>query len=269
MRKINKRAFIGLLVGGAIFLLLAVIGFKFYNKIKTKLDSDKLMIATLYEAYNIGHKARIDSAEHHVLFLGNSITHHAPASTIPGADPFWEGDWGMCASRKDSDYVRRIEARLLTYNPQTTVEERNIVVYECNFDCSLDSLIGDICKGKDLIVLKIGENVIDDEGYYAAFKRLTEYCLQYTENVIVAGAYWKAAKKEEAMVRVAREKNLKYVPLYWIYELYKDEVMFHVGDTIYNTKGKPYPIKTDFIITHPNDEGMRMIADEIFKNIEL
>lgn len=45
--------------------------------------------------------------------------------------------------------------------------------------------------------------------------------------------------------------------------------MFHVGDTIYNVKGEPYPIKTDFIITHPNDEGMKMIADEIFKKIRL
>lgn len=42
-----------------------------------------------------------------------------------------------------------------------------------------------------------------------------------------------------------------------------------LGDTIYNIKGKPYPIKTDFIITHPNDKGMKMVADEIYKNIEL
>ena len=36
-----------------------------------------------------------------------------------------------------------------------------------------------------------------------------------------------------------------------------------------NIKGNPYPIKTEFIITHPNDKGMKMIADEIYKNIEL
>ena len=129
-------------------------------------------------------------------------------------------------------------------------------------------MIGGLCKGKDLIVLKIGENVKDEDGYYAAFKHLTEYCLKFTDNVIVAGAYWKAPKKEEAMVRVAREKNLKYVPLFWILDLYKDEVMAHVGDTIYNIDNHPYTIKTEFIITHPNDEGMRMIADEIYKNIE-
>ena len=43
--------------------------------------------------------------------------------------------------------------------------------------------------------------------------------------------------------------------------------MAHVGDTIYNINNQPYTIKTDFIITHPNDEGMRMIADAIFNNI--
>lgn len=42
-----------------------------------------------------------------------------------------------------------------------------------------------------------------------------------------------------------------------------------VYDTIYNIKGKPYTIKTDFIITHPNNNGMKMIADEIFKKIML
>ena len=122
MIKFNRKALLGIALGGGILLSTAFIGFKFYSKVKTKMDSEKKLVACLYEAYNIGKKERIDSAEHHVLFLGNSITHHAPASTIPGADPFWEGDWGMCASRKDSDYVRRIEARLHLLNPNTTVE---------------------------------------------------------------------------------------------------------------------------------------------------
>ena len=151
----------------------------------------------------------------------------------------------------------------------TTEEDKNIAEYENDFSIDLDSLIGGLCKGKDLIVLKIGENVKDEDGYYAAFKHLTEYCLRFTDNVMVAGAYWKAPKKEKVMIRVAREKNLKYVPLFWIYELYEEEVKANVGDTIYNIKGKPYPIKTDFIITHPNDKGMKMIADEIYKKIEL
>lgn len=45
--------------------------------------------------------------------------------------------------------------------------------------------------------------------------------------------------------------------------------MSRVGDTISDTNGKPYPIKTEFSFTHPNDDGMSMIADEILKNIKL
>lgn len=127
MIKYNRKALLGIaLMGGVILLASVFIGFKIYDKFVRKLNNDRILIGCLYEAYNIGQKRNIDSAEHHVLFLGNSITHHAPASTIPGADPFWEGDWGMCASRKDSDYVRRIEARLHLLNSNTTVEEINI-----------------------------------------------------------------------------------------------------------------------------------------------
>lgn len=267
MNKTTK--WISVAFGGGFLVVSLLLSVKMYNKVREKAARDNIMFATMYEAYNIGDTARIDTAVYHVLFLGNSITHHAPLSTIPGADPLWEGDWGMCASRKDSDYVRRIEAQLHKYNPQTTVEEKNIASYERDFTCNLDSLIGPLCKNKDLIVLKIGENVKDEAGYYDAFNHLVSYCMLYTHNIIIAGSYWKSPQKEEAMVRVAREKNLPYVPLFWIFELYRDKVMFHVGDTIYNVKGEPYPIKTDFIITHPNDEGMKMIADEIFKKIRL
>lgn len=260
---------IKLLVGGVILFTSIFVADKVYDLFRIKVKSYNIQIASLYQAYNIGKTANIDSAAHCVLFLGNSITHHEPASTVPGADPSWEGDWGMCASRRDSDYVRRIESCLHKYNSSTNVEEVNIACFERDFQCDLDSLIGNLCKGKDLIVLKIGENVVDDANFYDAFKHLTRYCLKYTDNVIVAGLYWKSPKKEEAMIRVAREYNLKYVPLFWIYELYREEVMAHVGDTIYNIEGEPYTIKTDFIVTHPNDKGMHMIADEIFKNMKL
>ena len=71
MIKFNRKSLLGIALG-VILLSTAFIGFKFYSKVKTKMDSDKKLVACLYEAYNIGQKERIDSAEHHVLFLGNS-----------------------------------------------------------------------------------------------------------------------------------------------------------------------------------------------------
>ena len=52
------------------------------------------------------------------------------------------------------------------------------------------------------------------------------------------------------------------MPLYWIDNLYN--VRPQIGDTLYDINKKPYVITQDFIITHPNDEGMQMIAETIW-----
>lgn len=213
---------------------------------------------------NISTNINSDSTEHHVLCLGNSITLHYPASTIPGADPFWKGEWGMCASRRDCDYVHRMEKMFKKTNVKSTVIGENIAVYERDFSLDLDSLIGKHCQGKDIIILRIGENVKDIDGFYNMYKKLVDYCLSYTSNIYLTGCYWKNLEKERTIVRVAREKHLPYIPLFWIDELYRTQTRFDVGDTIYDTKGQPYPIKTKFIISHPNDKGMKMIATSIY-----
>lgn len=68
--------------------------------------------------------------------------------------------------------------------------------------------------------------------------------------------------KERSIIHAARTNDLTYVPLYWIDNLYN--VRPQIGDTLYDINKKPYVITQDFIITHPNDEGMQMIAETIW-----
>lgn len=231
------------------------------------------MIYGLYEAYSIKDiRVDIDTTAIQVLCLGNSITHHAPKKgDLPGADSLWRGDWGMCASRPELDFVHLLESKFRRINKNTTVSRKNIWEWEFNLDINKDSLLNDYCQGKDLIIIKIGENVNkDNESHYMdAFDDLVSFCLRYTPNVIIAGSYWKAPRKENVMISAARKHNLPYVPLFWIFENHKEQVLAHVGDTIYDTRMQPYPIATEFICTHPNDEGMKIIADEIFKKIRI
>ena len=230
------------------------------------------MINSLYEAYSLkGQVINLDTAAHRVLCIGNSITWHAPLKgDLPGADSLWRGDWGMCASKPEFDFVHQLERKFKAYNPATTVDRINLWEWEHDFNLNMDSLLGSISKDKDLIILKIGENVKKDreEQFQQAFDELVNYCLQNTPNVIIAGSYWKAPRKEQAMISAARKYHLPYVPLFWIYENYRNEVLAHVGDTIFDRHGQPYSIPTEFICTHPNDEGMQMIAESIINSIQ-
>lgn len=255
------------LIWGAVLLLLIFIVYKAGRLALDYKQRNSKLIVNLYEAYAVKDQVvKLDTTALKVLCLGNSITHHAPAKgDIPGADSLWRGDWGMCASRPELDYVHQLESMFRNYNRNTVFKKQNLWEWEQNFSINKDSLFGEECKDIDLIILKIGENVPDNrsEEFQLAFDELTAYCLKYT-NVIIAGLYWKAPRKEQAMISAAMKYRLPYVPLFWIYENYHDKVIAHVGDTVYDARMQPYPIATEFICTHPNDEGMRMISEAIF-----
>lgn len=236
--------------------------------------NQRLMTNSLYEAMVISdNRVLLDSSKPlNVLCIGNSITHHPPKKgDLPGADSLWRGDWGMCASQAKFDYVNRLEYKLLTINKSTKVYRRNIWEWENNLELDIDSLYHKIFLNKNLIILNVGENVTkeNENTWEKAFPKLTEYCLQFTSNVIIVGGYWKAPEKEQVMISTARKFGLPYVPIFWIYENHYEEVIAHVGDTIYDRQGNTYTIPTEFICTHPNDEGMRMIAESILQKIKI
>ncbi len=240
------------------------IGFAYKNNLK-------LQWSNLYELYSINNnKVELDTTALKVLCLGNSITYHAPKKgDLPGADSLWRGNWGMCASRPEYDYVHQLELKLRQFNPQTTVSTKNLWEWEHNFDIDKDSLLSGVCDGKDLIIIKIGENVnaANDKNFKEAFEGLVSYCRGRCPNVIIVGIYWPRPQMDHYMIQVAREYHLPFVPISWIFSSYTDDVIAHVGDTIYDAQMKPYLIATNFICTHPNDKGMSMIAEAIYNSI--
>lgn len=255
-----------------LIALVTFIGYKMYVKnrwLNEQLANQDMAVANLYEAYTISNsKIVLDRGVHHVLCLGNSITLHTFGRTRPGASPFWEGRWGMCASRPDSDYVHRLGRLFMRVNRQSTIMGVNIADWENNPKCNKSSLFGKYMEGKDFIIIRLGENVKNDDVFTHELPHLISYCRKYTNNILITGMYWRNDKREQIIIKTAREYNIPYVPLYWIMTSYVDQVMFHVGDTIYNTKGRPYTIKTDFITTHPNDFGMKLIAEALWNKVE-
>ena len=229
-----------------------IITMKKYNKIKKILFT--AICGGLFIACQQPHNVN-DPLQ--VLCLGNSITKHPIKEDIE-----WFSDWGMAASNIEYDYCHQLEKMLCKYHPNSTVTPLNIASWERNLSCDIDSLIGSYCKNKDIIIIRLGENVQDVTTFPDAISRLVKYCQSKAKRVIITGCFWKNDSKERSIIHAARTNDLTYVPLYWIDNLYN--VRPQIGDTLYDINKKPYVITQDFIITHPNDEGMQMIAETIW-----
>src|SRR6185369_11962400 len=103
-----------------------------------------------------------------VLFLGNSITLHAPA---PGIG--WTGNWGMAASVEEKDYVHLLTvdiAKAAGAQPRAMV--RNLANFERNYE-TFDLATGlksELEFGADIVVVALGENVPEPTTYDARTK---------------------------------------------------------------------------------------------------
>lgn len=147
--------------------------------------------------------------------------------------------------------------------PGTVVTPLNIAYWERNLNCNIDSLIGTHVTDKDVIVIRLGENVQDKEAFKSGILRLVEYCKRKADKVVITGCFWKDEEKERAIINAAHMHGLTFIPIDWIDRLYNSRPK--VGDTLYDIHGKPYTVTKDFIIAHPDDEGMKKIAEAIYR----
>ena len=228
--------------------------------IKLKVGSGNYLFTVNNPVYQTNTSLDVSEATN-VLCLGNSITKHGVKHDIE-----WFSDWGMAASKEEYDYCHQLQSMFKQYNDSSTVTPLNIAYWEQNLNCNIDSLIGEKCLNKDLIIIRLGENVHDKELFKTRILDLVNVCKKYTSNIIITGCFWPDADKEEALINAANRNGLEYVPLAWISE--QQGVYPKIGDKLYSTSSKPYKVKQDFIITHPNDKGMKMIARKIFEVID-
>ena len=195
-----------------------------------------------------------------VLCLGNSITRHAYAKKVE-----WYSDWGMAASCPENDYCHVLEKLLCETFPGSKVSPLNIAKWERSLSSDIGSYIGEQIRGKDIVVIRLGENVRDEEHFEAALDSLAAYCVKKVPYVLITGTFWKSEVKEKAIMAVAKKYG---IPYYSIAHVDAPENHPHPGDTLYDVAGERYPITKEFIITHPNDSGMREIAEVIAGGIK-
>ncbi len=105
----------------------------------------------------------------------------------------------------------------------------------------------------------------DASAFEKNLPRLVDKCKKVTSKVLIVGSFWKNDAVENILRNSARTNNLTYVSLSSIRS--RTDVCPQKGDMLYDRDGNAYKIDTDFILTHPNDKGMSLIATAIFNGI--
>ncbi|ANH79752.1 hypothetical protein A8C56_01090 [Niabella ginsenosidivorans] len=188
-----------------------------------------------------------------VLILGNSILQHAPAPALG-----WQHNWGMAASAADSDFLHRLQVKILKKQPEAVIEHRNIADFERDYR-NYDPEQLAVFKNADIIIMKIGENVKDAAAADSNFIKYYDGLLNFLDErkkakrVLVDG-FWKNRNVNRLIRNYAQENHL---PLVSITALSADPGNEATG--MYENRG---------VAAHPSDKGMQLIAEKIWEAIK-
>lgn len=223
----------------------------------SRIEQNTVSSKNQVTAYDIVRTVR-NGGNLKILFLGNSITRHAPAPEIG-----WDYDWGMSASAEDKDYVhvaiKALEARLggIDYCTACCADwERNHSKLE---------MLDDWREARefeaDIVVCRLGENVItsaDNTEWFNFAKHLDAmikyFCSNPKVKVIVTDLFWPKIILDTPIRQVALDND---------YEL------IQINDL--GTKDENMAVDGRFwhrgVSIHPNDLGMQRIAERIVERI--
>lgn len=218
--------------------------------IKTTIAIFTTFLLSFPQPENISvFKNTIDSSligkMHSVVILGNSITYHSPSEKVS-----WKGNWGMAASVQDSDFVH-----ILTRKIKGDVRFKNISEFERGYQ-TYDLSKLDSFRNTDILILKIGENVngktAADSGFIGYYNKLIKYI--NPKIIVSCDGFWRENPVNKIIAKNAIDSQYIFVALT---DIQSDSTTMALKSI------EPGVAK------HPSDKGMRIIADRIWKEIEI
>ena len=203
-----------------------------------------------------------------ILFLGNSITLHPPL-----VERKWNGNWGMAASRLEKDFVHLLTQQINEHtggalkvtlvdptkkNPDgsTSLGDANVVniadILERKY-ASYDpaKLRAQIAARPDVVVLQFGENVGMDSFDSAAFTKSLKKLV--------------GDLKESSNPTIFMTSHI-YGPNPGLDRIKQEVVAEDPGHRVFvDLSGFRKDPTNNGFLDHPNDQGMKFIADALFK----
>lgn len=188
-----------------------------------------------------------------ILFLGNSITRHAPAPELG-----WHGDWGMAASARHNDYVHRLIGMLNGAGIGCGYCIANLSEWErlCYMSLLRSKYKSALEYPADIAVIRLGENArLSDriEQFEESYAYLACELAAKGMTVICTDLFWENTAFDGFIKKLAEENNYGFVE---IHDLGNDEAMKAVGR--FENVG---------VAVHPGDRGMEQIARRLFESI--
>jgi hypothetical protein len=191
-----------------------------------------------------------------LLFIGNSITLHAPAPDIG-----WNGNWGMAATSAARDYVHLVISGVETKTGKKPgAKVVNLADFERNYstyDPAL-RLTAEVDFKAETLILAIGENVpalTTDEAranfQTSVVKLIKQLQGESRPDIYVRSCFWPDAAKDSALRQACTEVGGTFVD---ISILAKDE-----GNQARSERKIDHP----GVAGHPGDKGMQAIATAI------
>ena len=222
------------------------------DEIQTQLDKLSGKVEYPEDSYNY-------------LAIGNSITKH-------GIGKYWYNECGMAASKPEKDYFHLVTAYLEDNNKSVCSYAVSFKTWELQAHDRAEtySIIEPYLDEElDLITIQLSENIDETDTLEEDFEELLGYIKGKAPHakILVLADFWDTTGgKDDIKKEVAEAMDCEFLAMDEI----KNDKSYRLGKkgVVYDADGQPHVVKHDGVIEHPNDKGMKYIADLIIKAIK-
>ena len=200
------------------------------------------------------HIFHAQQASIRILFVGNSITYHAPKVAIG-----WSGNWGMAASCKENDYVHQTVKRLSERYGAVSYGIAQVASWETAFDENGEAWKEPYLKVSEfqpeVVVIRLGENIssgkleaLDVRPY---IEKMIDFFGAGSRQIIVTDCFWRRDKLDQIFKQICDDKGYTFCRLS---DLHSNQETMALKE--FEHQG---------VSLHPSDYGMALIAERIAK----
>jgi hypothetical protein len=119
----------------------------------------------------------------------------------------------------------------------------------------------------DLIIIKLGENVLQTTDFDKSFTKFISFIKEKAPHakIVIAGTFWQNDPVNKVLVAESQSRKIPFVKLQ---QLDTQVNKSFIGEDVFSADGLKYKISDQGVANHPGDAGMKNIADLILAKVD-